>query len=100
KQRELRAATQLLKSHPSLNHRQTALLASTLKNPDRVFTIREHQGAHKISYPTARGDLVQLADMGFLELVASGQQKFFYPSATVMERLRTSGSRPLIEGIK
>lgn len=45
-----------------LNHRQLALLRHALDHPNAIYSIQEHQAAHKISYQTARTDLLTLSD--------------------------------------
>ncbi|MFA5019118.1 MAG: Fic family protein [Methylobacter sp.] len=45
-----------------LNPRQLAILRHALDHPNTIYSIREHQAAHKISYQTARTDLLNLAD--------------------------------------
>ena len=45
-----------------LNHRQLAILRHALDHPNAIYSIQEHQMAHKISYQTARTDLLKLAD--------------------------------------
>jgi Fic family protein len=45
-----------------LNHRQLAILRHALDHPNALYSIQEHQSAHKISYQTARTDLLKLSD--------------------------------------
>jgi Fic family protein len=45
-----------------LNHRQMTILRHALDHPTTIYSIHEHQKAHKISYQTARTDLLKLAD--------------------------------------
>lgn len=45
-----------------LNHRQLAILRHALDHPNAIYNIKEHQAAHKITYQTARTDLLKLAD--------------------------------------
>lgn len=45
-----------------LNHRQLSVLRHALDHPMTIYSIQEHQSAHKISYQTARTDLLKLAD--------------------------------------
>jgi Fic family protein len=45
-----------------LNHRQLSILRHALDHPNTIYSIQEHQAAHKISYQTARTDLLKLAD--------------------------------------
>lgn len=70
KHAEDKAARQMLRTaklgNVSLNHRQRALLANALKDPDRAYTVASHQAAHTITYPTALKDLNDLVQAGFL----------------------------------
>ncbi|MGZ8904964.1 MAG: Fic family protein [Methylobacter sp.] len=45
-----------------LNHRQLFILRHALDHPNAIYSIKEHQAAHKITYQTARTDLLKLAD--------------------------------------
>ncbi|PTS79819.1 Fic family protein [Stenotrophomonas sp. HMWF022] len=70
KNQEDRAARRVLRSarvgEVVLNHRQRALLANALKDPDRAYTVASHQAAHTITYPTALSDLNALVGAGLL----------------------------------
>ncbi|MGZ8175951.1 Fic family protein [Methylobacter sp.] len=45
-----------------LNPRQLAILRHALDHPNAIYSIQEHQASHKISYQTARTDLLKLSD--------------------------------------
>jgi len=45
-----------------LNPRQLAILRHALDHPNTIYSIQEHQAANKISYQTARTDLLKLSD--------------------------------------
>lgn len=45
-----------------LNHRQLGIIKHALDHPNGIYSIQEHQAAHKISYQTARTDLLKLSD--------------------------------------
>jgi Fic family protein len=45
-----------------LNHRQLAVIRHALKHAGAEYSIQEHLAAHKISYQTARTDLLNLSD--------------------------------------
>jgi len=51
----------------TLNHRQIALLSHAIRNPGDVYTFESHRQSHRISYPTARTDLLELATLRLLE---------------------------------
>ena len=45
-----------------LNPRQLAILHHALDHPGAIYNIQEYQAAHRISYQTARTDLLKLSD--------------------------------------
>ncbi len=77
KNKESVAARQVLRTakfgDTPLNHRQRALLANALKDPDRSYTIASHQAAHQVTYPTALNDLNGLVAAGLMTKVRIGK---------------------------
>ncbi len=63
RQRELLG---MLKSHPSFNHRQRALLSHAIRHENLVYTIDSHRRAQGVAFETARTDLAALARSGLL----------------------------------
>jgi Fic family protein len=78
-ERRLRAA--------DLNHRQKALLAHALRHPDADYTFRSHQKSHRIVYQSARTDLLDLEQRGYLRRTTVGQRFHFRPAADLVNRL-------------
>lgn len=68
KVQELISVEAVLRSGAGLNYRQEALIAHALRNPGARYTIEAHRKSHNIAYETARGDLVALANIGWLEM--------------------------------
>lgn len=66
-----------------LNHRQRALLAHALKDPERSYTVASHQAAHAVTYPTAMHDLNQLVEAGLLEKARVGKSNLYFPLGDV-----------------
>ena len=101
KAREMRDVQQLLDGSAvaaMLNHRQTALLISMRKHADLVYTIASHRKSHRVTYQTARTDLLGLADLGLVTLAKRGRTFVFSPALDFDERLRElsePGSAPL-----
>lgn len=84
KSAENRRAQQLLRgasvAGENLNHRQRALLADAIHNPDRVYTVATHQTSHRVTYPTALNDLNSLMNAGLLTRQKHGKAFYFYPT--------------------
>ena len=60
---------QLESAHISgLNHRQVAAIRSLRQRPDEIYTIDEHRRTHRVTYQTARTDLLKLADLDLLKM--------------------------------
>jgi len=87
KSAEIRELDQKARSLRSLNHRQKALISHALKNPDIGVTVYSHQGAHNVTYPTARSDLLTLVTKEFLVAEKSGKTRIFYPAPDLERRL-------------
>jgi Fic family protein len=69
------------------NHRQRELLAQALRRPNAEFTLRKHRMDYQTAYSTARADLLELAEMGYLEKQSRGQAFIFTPTPDLRERL-------------
>ncbi|MBN4960364.1 Fic family protein [Stenotrophomonas maltophilia] len=70
-----------------LNHRQRALLANALKDPDRTYTVASHQAAHTITYPTALKDLNGLVTAGLVSKERVGKASEYLVLPGLSERL-------------
>jgi Fic family protein len=88
---ENRRAQKLLRSSrilgENINHRQRALLANAIKNPDREYTVASHQTAHRISYPTALHDMTELESMRLLQKTKVGKAFVFFPVRDLPSKL-------------
>ncbi len=60
-----------------LNARQVLLLKHALRNPKYQYTIKEHEGTHRIVYQTARQDLLTLSERHFLIKRKRGKEFVF-----------------------
>lgn len=91
KAEEMRDTRQILDRTGSvgrqLNHRQLALLHHALRNPGHSYTFRSHGQSHRVSYQTARTDLMKLAELGLLEGGKVGRAFVFDAPADLRERL-------------
>lgn len=70
-----------------LNHRQRSLLLHAIRNPDSVYEIGGHQASHRVTYPTARSDLLGLVELGLLDQDRRGKAFVFMPVADLAQRL-------------
>ena len=101
KARETRNLQQLLDGSAlaaMLNHRQIALLIAMRKHPDLVYTIASHRRSHRVTYQTARTDLLGLADLGLVATAKHGRAFVFSLARDFDERLRElskPGTAPL-----
>lgn len=84
---EIKELDKKARSLRPLNHRQKALISHALKNPDIGVTVYSHQGAHNVSYATARSDLFSLTQKGFLVAEKAGKSRVFYPASDLKKRL-------------
>ncbi len=70
-----------------LNHRQKALLANAINNPEREYTVATHRAAHQVTYPTALADLSTLVDAGLLERQRVGRAYEYFPVPNLADLL-------------
>jgi len=93
KEKERRQAERLLRPGSplgaQLNHRQRALLLHAIRHSDSLYEIAGHQAAHRVSYPTARADLLGLAELGFLSKRQNGKSFLFVPASDIAKRLES-----------
>lgn len=75
-----------------LNHRQRAALGGALEKPDSVFTIQSHATSHGVVRATARADLLELVDRGYLVRRKDGRQVLFVPASDLKETFRRDES--------
>jgi Fic family protein len=80
----------MLHTMDSLNGRQLALLTHAAKNPDHTYTFAGHARSNRVTHETARSDLGDLAERGFLVRRRRGRTYVFEVAADLPERLRES----------
>lgn len=64
---------------PDLNMRQTQILQHVMSHPKDVLTIKFHQNINRISYQTARTDLLELVEKNWLRSIKKGKTFYFVP---------------------
>ena len=70
-----------------LNHRQRSILLHAIRHPDSVYEIAGHQAAHRVTYPTARADLLGLVELDLLRQDRRGKAFIFLPAPDLAQRL-------------
>ncbi|MHB8804413.1 MAG: Fic family protein [Coriobacteriia bacterium] len=80
----------ILLKDPLLNQRQRSILARALRAPEAEFRIRYHQTNHNIHYTTARRDLLELHEKGYLLMRQQGKAFVFVrgPQLAGLEAMR------------
>ncbi|MCF6209406.1 MAG: Fic family protein [Gammaproteobacteria bacterium] len=93
KSKEIKTVEHIVRKSPRLNkllnYRQIALINRALKNPDAVFYVESHRGAHNVTYDTARTDLLKLVKMGVLNKTKIGKAFSFTPTANLKQNLES-----------
>ncbi|WOF17251.1 Fic family protein [Methanoplanus sp. FWC-SCC4] len=77
KQTEQNATKAIIKTIPDINQRQADILRHMMENSDEYFTIREAMETHGVVYQTARTDLMNLADLGYIRKEKRGREFLF-----------------------
>ncbi len=85
---EIQSIEKILQSHTSINHRQLALLGHALRHPGARYTIDTHKKTHRVTYQTARTDLLDLASRNLLVRTKTGQYFTFTAPADLVKRLK------------
>ncbi len=76
---------EILRHEPLLNQRQRSILARALRSPKAEFRIRYHQTNHNVAYTTARRDLLELQEKGYLDMELRGKAFVFLRGARLDE---------------
>ena len=85
---EMRTTEILLRKIGIFNHRQQALISHALRHSDRYYTIEEHRRSHRVTYQTARTDLLRLVECDlFLKAPKIGKKLYFNPVQNLKARL-------------
>ena len=88
KNRDIRETEQVMRASVGMNHRQTALLGHALRNPGFRYTIESHRHSHRVTYQTARTDLLGLSEKGLLLQSRAGRRFSFAAAPDLEKRLR------------
>lgn len=85
---EIQGIEKILQSHVSINHRQLALLGHALRHPGIRYTIGTHKKTHRVTYQTARTDLLDLASRNLLVRTKTGRFFSFTAPADLARRMK------------
>ena len=85
---EIQGIEKILQSHVSINHRQLALLGHALRHPGARYTIDTHKKTHRVTYQTARTDLLDLASRNLLVRTKTGQYFTFTAPGDLAKQLK------------
>jgi Fic family protein len=88
---ETRDIEVLVHGSPQLNHRQLLIVGDALRDPSEVFTINAQSRRNRVTYQTARTDLLSLEVLGLLTKSRVGNKFVFHSSPQLSEHLRTLG---------
>lgn len=88
KMAETREVERFLHGSPRLNHRQLLIVQDALRDASEPFTIVAQSRRNRVSYQTARTDLLDLADLGLLENHQQGKKFVFRTPPDLVKRLR------------
>lgn len=72
--------------HPQLNLRQARIIQHLIKHRNDILTIKVHQNSNSISYQTARTDLLELVEKGWLKMVQRGKAFYFIATEDLSEK--------------
>lgn len=86
---EVAEVEELAFSVPGLNNRQIAVINAAQRDPYRSFTIDEHQAQERVTYQSARTDLLKLEDLGLLTKARVGKRYEFRNSGNLPALLRS-----------
>ena len=74
-----------------LNHRQLVVVQDALRDPGEPFTIAAQARRHRVTYESARSDLLSLERLGLFSKTRAGKKFVFRPVPDLGERLRRLG---------
>lgn len=86
-------AREALLADKRFNHRQRSILARALRVHHAEFSARYHQSKNAISYATARRDLTELEELGYLAREQRGKGVIFICGPALKELLNTEANR-------
>ena len=77
KQKEQEETKRIIYITPDINLRQATILEEFIKDPNKIFSIKEISETYRVVYQTARTDLQLLVNKGFIIKKMSGKAFVF-----------------------
>ncbi len=93
KARSLGVVRERLRGQTPYNHRQLALLDHAMSHPLAEYSVVSHSMSHDVTKQTARVDLTQLVQAGFLTAAKVGKRIVYAPAPDLEQRLGGAGAR-------
>jgi Fic family protein len=84
---EVREIEGLVRRSNEFNNRQLALLSNAVRSPTQTYTIESHRLSHRVTYQTARTDLLALQERGLITMHKAGKRFVFSAVPDLVERL-------------
>jgi Fic family protein len=88
---ENRELESLLHGSAHLNHRQLTVVRDALRDPGETFTIQPQARRHRVTYESARSDLLGLEQLGLLSKQKVGKKYVFRSMPDLSAKLRALG---------
>jgi Fic family protein len=89
---EMHEIEQLIHGSNVLNNRQLVAVQHALRDPSEQFTVAAQRNQHRVTYESARSDLVGLERLGLFTKQKVGKKYVFRPQRDLPERLRQLGA--------
>jgi Fic family protein len=88
---EMQEIERLMQGSNVLNHRQLFVVQHALRDQSEQFTVAAQQNQHRVTYESARSDLVGLERLGLFTKQKVGKKYIFRPQHDLADRLRHLG---------
>ena len=88
---ETKDIERLIHGSSLLNQRQILVVRDALRDPAEPFTINAQARRNRVTYQTARTDLLDLGRLGLFTRHTVGKKFVFHPVPDLMDRLRALG---------
>lgn len=84
---ELESSLMLPGNERDFNYRQLEVLKQGVERPGMMISIKDHSRAHRVTYQTARSDLLSLSEAGLLTKKLIGKQFVFVAPADLRTKV-------------